>query len=46
MSKDVVAALGPLEDEAKAGYQTDHIRKCDIPKITLRKFLEELSAIH
>jgi len=46
MSEDVVATSGALEGEAKAGYHTDHIGKCDIPKIALRKFLEELSAIH
>ncbi len=46
MSKDVVATPGALENETKALGQTEHIRKRDIPKITLRKFLEELLAIH
>lgn len=46
MGKDVVASPGAFEGKTKAGYQTDHIRKGDIPKITLSKFFEELSAIH
>ena len=46
MSKDVVATPGALEDETKARGQTDHIRKRNIAKIILGKFLEELSAIH
>jgi hypothetical protein len=46
MSKDVMAAPGAPEGEAKAADQSDHIRKSYIPKIALGKFLEELSAIH
>ena len=46
MGKDVVAAPGAFEGKTKAGYQTDHIRKSDIPEIALGKLFEQLSAIH
>ena len=46
MGKDVVASPGALKGKTKAGYQTDHIRKSNIPEIALSKFFEQLSAIH
>ena len=39
MSKDVMAPSGAPEGKTKAADQSDHIRKSDIPKIALSKFL-------